>query len=156
MDAYKHILVAVDLSDDSQLICQKALEIAHEDQSRILLVHVTEFVYQMSTSYDPLFYPSMEDLAVDEEEILTISKNKMKDLINTLEVPKEGILENKVLAGIPKTEIIRLAKENCADLIVCGSHGRSGFELLLGSTANAILHHAPCDVLAVRTRKSAA
>jgi len=154
MDAYKHILVAVDLSDDSALICHKAVEIALQSQSSILLVHVTEFIYQMSTSYDPLFYPSMEELAVDEEEILKLSQTKMNDLINALDVPGDINLNNKVLPGIPKTEIVRLAEENHSDLIVCGSHGRSGFELLLGSTANAILHHAPCDVLAVRTRKN--
>jgi len=153
MDAYKHILVAVDLSNDSQLVCRKALDVAQNNQSSILLVHVAEFIYQMNTSYDPLFYPSLEELAVDEEEILKVSKNKMNDLISSLDVADGIELQSEVLAGIPKTEIIRLANEKSLDLIVCGSHGRSGFELLLGSTANAILHHAPCDVLAVRTRK---
>jgi universal stress protein A len=52
--------------------------------------------------------------------------------------------------GDPRDEIIRVAKENQVDLIVIGSHGRHGLSLLLGSTANAILHHAVCDVLAVR------
>lgn len=154
MDVYKHILVAVDLGDDSALICRKALRIAQENQSSILLVHVTEFVYQMSTTYDPLFYPSLEELAVDEEEVLKISTKKMNELISNLDVPKGTPLNSEVLAGIPKVEIIRLAEQTGSDLIVCGSHGRSGFELLLGSTANAILHHAPCDVLAVRTQKN--
>jgi len=52
--------------------------------------------------------------------------------------------------GSPKTEIIRVAQENGVDLIVVGSHGRHGLALLLGSTANGVLHYAPCDVLAVR------
>lgn len=46
----------------------------------------------------------------------------------------------------------RLAKEQRCDLIVVGSHGRHGLALLLGSTANDILHGAPCDVLAVRLK----
>lgn len=52
--------------------------------------------------------------------------------------------------GSPKLEIVRIAKEIQADLIVVGSHGRHGLALLLGSTANGVLHHAVCDVLAVR------
>jgi universal stress protein A len=52
--------------------------------------------------------------------------------------------------GATKFEIARVAKENTFDLIVVGSHGRHGVALLLGSTANAVLHGAPCDVLAVR------
>jgi universal stress protein A len=52
--------------------------------------------------------------------------------------------------GSPKLEIIRVANENDVDLIVVGSHGRHGLALLLGSTANGVLHHATCDVLAVR------
>jgi len=55
--------------------------------------------------------------------------------------------------GSPKTEIIRVAEENKVDLIVVGSHGRHGLALLLGSTANGVLHHATCDVLAVRLQE---
>jgi universal stress protein A len=60
--------------------------------------------------------------------------------------PQQKFLEQ----GDPRDEIIRVAEENQADLIVLGSHGRHGLALLLGSTANAVLHHAKCDVLAVR------
>lgn len=51
-----------------------------------------------------------------------------------------------------KEGILGAAREHGADLIVVGSHGRHGLALLLGSTANAVLHGAPCDVLAVRIR----
>src|SRR3990167_9302139 len=47
----------------------------------------------------------------------------------------------------------RLAEEQGCDLIIVGSHGRHGLALLLGSTANDVLHGAPCDVLAVRLKK---
>jgi universal stress protein A len=56
--------------------------------------------------------------------------------------------------GQPRQEIHRFARENACDLIVVGSHGRHGLALLLGSTANDLLHGAPCDTLAVSlTRK---
>jgi len=56
--------------------------------------------------------------------------------------------------GQPRQEIHRLADEQDCDLIVVGSHGRHGLALLLGSTANDVLHGAPCDVLAVRLQKT--
>ena len=55
-----------------------------------------------------------------------------------------------VAAGYTKQEILEHAREIRANLVMVGSHGRHGLALLLGSTANAVLHGAPCDVLAVR------
>ena len=60
------------------------------------------------------------------------------------------------MLGRPEVEIHTKAEEIGADLIVVGSHGRYGLALLMGSTANGVLHGATCDVLAVRvgeTRK---
>jgi universal stress protein A len=54
--------------------------------------------------------------------------------------------------GTPAVEVHRLTGELHADLVVMGTHGKHGVELLLGSTANAVLHGANCDVLAVRIR----
>ena len=153
MGTYKQILVAVDLSDDSSLVCQKALEIAQQSQASLWLVHVLEMLYPIDGTYDPLFYPSF-DLAVDDTEMLNMAQKKMDELIKSLPIPDAVVMNNLVISGTPKIEVIRIAEEKQADLIVCGSHGRSGLELLLGSTANAILHHASCDVLAVQTRKT--
>jgi universal stress protein A len=159
MNSYKQILVALDLSDDSQRVCLKALQIAGDNKVSLFIVHVVEFVYQVSVAYEPMFYPAFEDLSKNEEELIKLSKKKMASLLENQEIKAlsaKGTIEidSDVISGIPKSEILRLAEEKHIDLIVCGSHGRSGFELLLGSTANAILHHAPCDVLAVRTQKS--
>ena len=65
---------------------------------------------------------------------------------------EEGLdhAEQHVSSGYTKQEILDQADAIGADLIVVGSHGRHGLALLLGSTANAVLHGAPCDVLAVR------
>ena len=54
---------------------------------------------------------------------------------------------------MPDTETHRLANEKGIDLIVVGSNGRHGFQLLLGSVSTGVLHGAPCDVLAVRVGK---
>ena len=53
------------------------------------------------------------------------------------------------VSGSPAIEIRRLAEEIDADAIVIGSHGRSGWKVMLGSTANKVLHGAKCDVLTV-------
>jgi universal stress protein A len=157
MGDYKHIIVAVDLSEDSMRLCQKALDVADAIQGRLLLVHVVEYIYQVNTLYDPLYYPGVENLVIDENELLEIAQDRMNKLLIGLAdklTDRQGVehCTTEVLVGIPKTEILRLADEYQSDLIVCGSHGRKGLELLLGSTANAILHHAKCDVLAVRSK----
>ena len=54
------------------------------------------------------------------------------------------------MIGRPESQIHQLAEDVAADLIVVGSHGRQGLALILGSTANGVLHGAHCDVLAVR------
>jgi universal stress protein A len=53
---------------------------------------------------------------------------------------------------VPHQEIVSIAEREQVDLIVLGSHGRHGLALLLGSTANSVLHNASCDVMAVRLR----
>ena len=80
-------------------------------------------------------------------ELMAGAKKRLAKLAEKL-----GVTEDRLWLemGSPKTEIIRVAEENKVDLIVVGSHGRHGLGLLLGSTANGVLHHATCDVLAVR------
>jgi len=58
------------------------------------------------------------------------------------------------LNGSPAKEIHRFADENQVELVVLGTHGQKGVQLLLGATANSVLHGANCDVLAVRIRDS--
>ncbi|MBI3186327.1 MAG: universal stress protein, partial [Gammaproteobacteria bacterium] len=57
-----------------------------------------------------------------------------------------------VILGSPKLEICNYARDRNCDLLILGSHGRHGIKLLLGSTANGVLHDMPCDVLAVKLK----
>jgi len=57
------------------------------------------------------------------------------------------------LLGSARTSVVAHAKKINADLIVVGEHGRHGLSLLLGSTADGIIHHSECDVLAVRANE---
>jgi len=82
-----------------------------------------------------------------DELILKSAKQQMKVLTD-----KYGFDDAAchLEVGSVKSEIFRLVESLSIDLLVVGSHGRHGLGLLLGSTANSVLHGASCDVLAVR------
>ncbi len=144
MSAYSHILLAVDFSTNSDAIAERALAISKMASARISLVHVVEFV-QMDLSNE-LVVP--QELELDQE-LVTLAEKRLKELGEKYGIPES---ECFVSQGSTKREILRIAQAHGVDLIVVGSHGREGIQLLLGSTANAVLHGAPCDVLAVRVR----
>jgi universal stress protein A len=83
------------------------------------------------------------------QEFIELGRKKLAELAASLAIPEA---QTWLETGSPKQEITRIAEENAVDLIVVGSHGRHGLALLLGSTANGVLHQATCDVLAVRLR----
>jgi universal stress protein A len=87
------------------------------------------------------------DLSSVQEQIHEQAKSHLAEFATTLAVPAD---RQHLIFGRPEAEIHRVAKEKHVDLIVVGSHGRHGIALLLGSTANGVLHGATTDVLAVR------
>jgi len=142
MNRYKHILLAVDFSEHSKQVLHKALQIVEQNQAQLSLVHVIEDLPITDAAYGPI--PFDVDMT---QEWLEMSKQRLDKLGSELGIPQE---RQWLEMGSAKLEIVRIAEENGADLIVVGSHGRHGLALLLGSTANGVLHHAKCDVLAVR------
>lgn len=75
------------------------------------------------------------------------AKQRLADIGRDQDIAEEN---QHLLQGHPARAIHHVAQEEDVDLIVVGSHGRHGLGLLLGSTANGVLHGASCDVLAVR------
>lgn len=146
MSHYKHILLAVDFSEHGEQVTNTAKIMAEQNRAILSVVHVVESLPLTDAAYGPI--PFDVDFA---QELLDTAKMRLAKLANELAVP-----ENRqwLEMGSPKLEIVRIAEENHADLIVVGSHGRHGLALLLGSTANGVLHHAQCDVLAVRLKQS--
>lgn len=142
MAVYNRILVAVDLAMHADLLCNKAAELAALHQAELSLLHVVEPVVSDSA------FDTLPPLPVDfDDAMLKRAREGLEQLGERYAVDaSRRFLE----IGVTKHEITRLAKDQESDLIVVGSHGRHGVELLLGSTANAVLHHAHCDVLAVR------
>lgn len=140
MASYRHILVAVDLSPEAEAVLDRACELASAD-ARMTLAHIVEPVIA-DAGYD--FIPAIpEDV---EQELLT----RAREFIASLAGRCPRTVDTRVELGSVKGELLRLAEEESVDLIVLGTHGRHGVGLLLGSTANAVLHGTPCDVLAVR------
>lgn len=144
MAEYRHILLAIDFSSSTDTVVEKARALAQAFGARLSLVHVVEFA-QIDLSNE-LVMP--QELEMDQE-LLDIAERRLQELAERLELEQT---ERHVLQGSTRHEILRLAEEEGVDLIVVGSHGRHGLQLLLGSTANAVVHGAPCDVLAVRVR----
>lgn len=141
MSDYAKILVAIDLSEDSKLIVQRARSVASNASAELHLIHVIE----------PLSFAYGGDIPMDfsgiQDEIYQQANQQLHRFAET-----NGIDEahRHIVMGRPEAEIHTLAREIQADLIVVGSHGRHGLALLMGSTANGVLHGARRDVLAVR------
>lgn len=142
---YNKILLALDLASHADELCDKAKKLADQHNATLSLVHVIEPVVSDSA------FDTVPPLPVDFDDVmLKRAREKLEQLAQHYAVDSSlCFLE----IGVPKREITRIAKDISADLIIVGSHGRHCVELLLGSTANAVLHHAECDVLAVRINR---
>lgn len=145
MTNYKLVLVAVDFSQESRRVLDKAMEVARLNNAGLSLIHVVEYTGSVYAGDIPL----PEDLELDQR----LAKQAKEQLMELAAEHQLTDTHQIVEIGIPKKEIVRAAQQQGADLIVIGSHGRHGLQLLLGSTANGVLHLATCDVLAVRVGK---
>ncbi|MCP0914494.1 MULTISPECIES: universal stress protein [Legionella] len=140
---YKKVLFATDFDEVGINAAHKAKKIADENKAELILVHVVEPIPAYA-------YPGFAGFAEVEVSIREQAEKELNTLAERLKVDeKHRFLE----FGSTKNEVLRVAKENNIDLIVTGSHGKHGLALLLGSTANAILHGAQCDVLIVRSHQ---
>ena len=143
MENYKHILLAADFTDHGNVVAQRATDLANRYQAELSVLHVVDSIPIAESIYGPII-PYDGDLS---SELVKAAEKRLAEIGQQFGIPVE---RQWVELGSPKLEIIRIAGENDIDLIVVGSHGRHGLSLLLGSTANGVLHHAECDVMAVR------
>ena len=146
MNEYKNILLAVDFSADDHDVAQKAKYLSEIFKAELSIIHVLDNIPMPDTAYGtvipldtPTSYGSLE-----------VEKSNLTKIADQLDV-EPG--HRWLVWGEPKQEIARFAEEYQIDLIIVGSHGRHGLALLLGSTANGVLHYAKCDVLAIRLQE---
>lgn len=144
MSMYNKVLMALDFHGDNAEVIDKGAALAKSNSAELYLIHVNE---PLTVAYAADGMTWTDQVVSLEANIRKESEKKMKELADKLKVDADHCF---VREGRPSSEIHQIVEENDIDLIVMGTHGKSGFKLLLGSTANSVLHGAPCDVLAVR------
>lgn len=144
------IIITTDGSDFSRAAVEKCCEfVAQPAKTSIKVVSV----YDMALPVD--VFPAPVDFA---EKLETGAREQAQGFADVAaEMIRERFTETpvdltvEIAAGAPEQVVVERAREWNADLIVVGSHGRGFWErMLLGSTTDALVHHAPCSVLVVR------
>lgn len=153
--AIRRILVPVDFSEGSRAALDAAVLISRAFGAEIDVLHVWE---------PPAYIPIDTALATigtgPPQTIAEIARaeagREMADLLARLEHSGDLAAQSHIEAGNPVDVVVELAGETPHDLIVMGTHGRTGFSrLVMGSIAEQIVRRAPCPVLTVRAGKSA-
>ena len=141
----KKILVPIDFSESSRKALHYAMSLAKQFHAEILLLHVVEIV----TPSPAVTFPESESLNVKLHEEAAKRLSEWRH-----EVVSHAAVKAAVRGGIPYRDIVAAADESNIDLIILGTHGRTGLaHLLIGSTAERVVRHAPCPVMVVRERE---
>lgn len=145
--AYKHVMAAVDLSDEANQVLEEAKRVAADHGAKLSLITVVKPLAQVYGGLDMAAYTQAS--VNFEREAQKQAEEQLKALAAGIGVAAEDV---HAVIGAPAPQIVDTAKDLGVDLIVLGSHGKHGLGLLLGSTANGVLHHSECDVLTIRIR----
>jgi len=145
MNRFHRILHPTDFSRASGAAFKRAVDMAKANRAKLLLIHVMSpaALYYVS----PQIYAGIEASArTDGQKLLNALAGKAK---------KAGVRCKTLLVdGIPHERIVRAARSTRADLVVIGTHGRSGFaKVMLGSVASRVVASATCPVLTVREKQ---
>ncbi len=140
---YRRVLLGADLSEQSDSVVRKARDLAQAFHANLYIVHVLDNIPMPDTAYGTMV-PLDQDSSY---EMLETVKSRLKQLGDRLGLEPSHLW---MVWGVPGEEIVRIAGQEHIDLIIVGSHARHGLGLLLGSTASSVLHHAQCDVMAIR------
>lgn len=147
MHPFKKILVPVDFSSDSAQAVRMAMDLALRYEAALTLIHVYEPVAYMMPDANTFFtQPQLDQLFAELRKHL--------DALQA-EARAGGVVrvETRLEQGFAVSEICESAKRMGCDLIVMGTHGRTGLShLFLGSVAERVLRMAPCPVLTVKTK----
>ena len=149
----KKILIPIDFSDFSMHALKYGVAVARHFGAKILLLHVIsqELLNEIKTVRG--FLGDTDS----PEEFLARKKRDINERIEKIVKgePDQALFEGQLIeTGIPSEEIIRVAEARKVDLIVIGTHGRSGLShILIGSVAEKVVRRSPCPVLSVRGKE---
>lgn len=150
MKDFSTILVAVDFSDSSDNAFQLALSMANRFGAHLVILHVINEPIDLRGFYVP--HISYEKL---EEEIAE-GAEKMMESFCRQHISDFSDFESMIVPGMPHEQILTQAEEKGADLIVLGTHGRTGLDhVLFGSTAEKVVRKSKFPVLTVRLEEDA-
>ena len=138
---YQRILAAIDLGEHSDVVLARAKSVMASTGAQLRLVNVVEYV-----PVEPMGEALLPAVNI-EEELVAGARTRLAALAASAGL---GEAEQRVIAGTIKSELLREARDWPADLVVLGSRERHGLALIVNLTEDAVLHAAPCDVLAVR------
>ena len=140
----KNILCPIDYSVYSEMALKYAIEFAEKYQAKLYLVHVLDIrVYDIND-------PDLYNVNIVDEETINKLRERLLKCVNEDTKSKISVAAI-IIQGVPFAEIIRTAKELKIDLIVLGTHGRTGLShALMGSVAEKVVRKAPCPVLTIR------
>jgi universal stress protein A len=145
MPRYKKILVSVDLYNAGEQVAVAGRDLAANFGASVVMLHVVEHL-----PVEPLpLSGSLQPRARIERDLLERSRDKLTQLVTRMGLDQGAA---RVETGNTKAEILRVAREESADLIVLGSRERRGAGILLNLTEDTVLHAARCDVLAIRLK----
>jgi universal stress protein A len=150
----KNILVPTDFSEPSEKAVRYAQCLAQQFHAHLVLLHVMD---QPNYAWGPPEYPSLyltaEYIDREYQRVRREVEDNLAQLHSDL-ASRELKTESVILTGTPYDQIIGLAKRREIDLIVIATHGYTGLKhVLLGSTAERVVRHAPCPVFVVREQE---
>jgi nucleotide-binding universal stress UspA family protein len=142
MLAIQTILHPTDFSERSEYAFRLACSLARDHDAKLVLAHIVPTPQMVAYGEMPLLAPQQAEGFMDS----------LNERIREMRGKETGIVfEEQLIEGEPATEIVRLARELPADLVVMGTHGRTGLgRLLMGSVAEQVMRKAPCPVLTVK------
>lgn len=142
----KKILIPTDFSSSSMHALKYAIELNKTFGARLYILHILQDItdfseFNLSPTILPQLYAEFEQNAT----------SKLEDIVNTI-IPRDMTCDTYIIHGVPFFEIIQFSKDECIDLIVIGSHGRTGIRhVLFGSTAEKVIKKSACPVLTIKS-----
>lgn len=146
MVKFEHILCPTDFSEPAKKALEYACELAAQYGAELHLLHVLPDPVAALTAYGPVVSAIPADW---EENMRTQVNQQLADILDK-NWEQGKTVQRAVSEGVPFAEIIRYAKDHAIDLIVMGTHGRTGFNhFIMGSEAEKVVRQAPCPVLTI-------
>ena len=147
MEMFRRIVCPTDFSDASYSALQAAQDLARHFQGELLVVHIVEPMPPVPVDTDGSI---RFDVFQYEDELMTAADKMLRGVVDE-RIHGEVNARPVVAGGIPWEEIVRIANEEKADLLVIATHGRAGWKhLLFGSVTERVIRAAPCPVLVIR------